>query len=267
MKSLESSTAVPSPLKEPVWAIKMESLSKTFILRRNHSPSLKSQFVGFFHKRYREERETLWALKDISLEIRRGEVFGFIGRNGSGKSTLLKIISGILEPSSGTIQVQLGARIGTMIELGVGFNPDLTGRENVYLNASLYGMSRSEVDDIFPAVVEFSELERFIDTPLRNYSSGMSARLGFSSAIFINPDILLIDEVLSVGDEAFQKKSAEKMSQIHRSGKTILFVSHSAAAMEEYCDRICLLDQGRVLAVGKPSEVLKEYHKMTGVGV
>jgi len=217
------------------------NVSKAFTIRHNKADSLKSKVIGFFHKRYREQRETLWALKDVSLNISPGEAFGLVGRNGSGKSTLLKVIAGIYPPTRGKVQLPNGARMGTMIELGVGFHPELTGKENVFLGASIHGLSRKEIDAIYKAVVDFSELDEFMDTPVKNYSSGMHARLGFALAVNLNPDVLLVDEVLAVGDEAFQQKCTDQINKFRAQGKTIIFVSHSAQDVKKICDRACCL--------------------------
>ena len=206
--------------------IEITNVSKAFIIRHNRNNSLKSQVIGIFHKRFREERETLWALKGVTFEIRPGEALGVIGRNGSGKSTLLKIIAGIYPPTSGQVRLS-NARVGTMIELGVGFHPELTGEENIYLGASIYGLNRKEIDKIYPEVVAFSELHSFMDTSVKNYSSGMQARLGFALAVNLDPNILLVDEILAVGDEAFQRKCMARMEQFRSAGKTIVFVSHA----------------------------------------
>jgi ABC-2 type transport system ATP-binding protein/lipopolysaccharide transport system ATP-binding protein len=203
--------------------IEIAEVSKSFILRHNRTNSLKTKFVGIFHKRYREQRETLWALRDVSLKISPGQTFGLIGRNGSGKSTLLKIIAGIYPPTHGRVRLPKGAKVGTMIELGVGFHPELTGRENIFLGASIYGLRRSEIEDIYDAVVNFSELKEFMDTPVKNYSSGMYARLGFALAVQLNPDVLLVDEVLAVGDEPFQAKCKKRMDEFRAQGKTVVF--------------------------------------------
>lgn len=237
-------------------------VSKQFVLRHNRSDSLKSRVVGLFHKRYREVREVFWALRDVSFQIGRGETVGLIGRNGSGKSTLLKILAGILRPSSGWVSIEERARIGTMIELGVGFNPELTGRENVYLNASLHGLQKREIEAIYSDVVKFSELEHFMDIPLKNYSSGMQMRLGFGVVAYLNPELLLIDEVLAVGDEEFQGKCMRKIHEFKGKGTTIVIVSHSLDVIESLCERACLLDNGRVLALGSASEVCREYHRL-----
>jgi len=244
-------------------AIEITNVSKAFVIRHNRNNSLKSQVVGIFHKRFREERETLWALKGVTLDIRVGEALGLIGRNGSGKSTLLKVIAGIYSPSSGKVRLS-NPRVGTMIELGVGFHPELTGQENVFLGASIYGLSRKEVDKIYPKVVAFSELESFMDTSLKNYSSGMQARLGFALAVNLDPDILLVDEILAVGDEAFQRKCKARMEQFRNAGKTIVFVSHSLDDVKKICDRACVLDFGSVIFLGKTDEAVDRYHRLLG---
>jgi ABC-type polysaccharide/polyol phosphate transport system ATPase subunit len=244
-------------------AIEITNVSKAFIIRHNRSNSLKSQVIGIFHKRFREERETLWALKEVTLEIRPGETFGLIGRNGSGKSTLLKIIAGIYPPTAGNVRLS-NARVGTMIELGVGFHPELTGEENIYLGASIYGLSRKEIENIYSRVVAFSELDGFMDTAVKNYSSGMQARLGFALAVNLDPDILLVDEILAVGDEAFQRKCMARMEQFRSAGKTIVFVSHNPEDVKRICDRACVLDFGSVIFLGKTDEAVERYHGLLG---
>jgi ABC-type polysaccharide/polyol phosphate transport system ATPase subunit len=238
------------------------NVSKAFIIRHNKADSLKSKVIGTFYKRYREQQEVLWALKGITVEIRSGETFGLVGRNGSGKSTLLKIIAGIYRPSGGEVRVALNARIGTMIELGVGFNPELTGKENVFLGGSIYGLTRREIDEKYQAIVDFSELAVFMDTPIKNYSSGMQARLGFALATSLDPEILLLDEVLAVGDEAFQRKCMDRIDRFRARKKTIVFVSHSADAIRQICDRACLLDAGALLFSGTAAEALERYRAL-----
>jgi lipopolysaccharide transport system ATP-binding protein len=198
-----------------------------------------------------------WALNDISLEIRQGEKVGVIGHNGAGKSTMLKHLAGIMVPTKGKIDVN--GRLSALIEVGAGFHQDLTGRENVFLNGVILGMSRTEVARKFDEIVEFSGLAEFIDTPVKRYSSGMYARLGFSVAAHLDPDILIIDEVLSVGDFVFQQKSLEKMRSIARSGATIIFVSHNLKAVSDLCKRVMLLDAGKVVADGSSAEVIQTY--------
>ena len=242
--------------------IQILNVSKAFSIRHNKADSLKSKFIGFFYNRYREEKETLWALRDVSLSISPGEAFGLIGRNGSGKSTLLKVIAGIYPPTKGKVELPNGSRMGTMIELGVGFHPELTGRENIFLGASIHGLSRKEIDGIYKDVVNFSELDDFMDTPVKNYSSGMHARLGFALAINLNPDVLLVDEVLAVGDEPFQHRCKEQIDKFRAQGKTIIFVSHSAQDVKNICDRACVLDHGRLMFLGKPAEAIERYHQL-----
>ena len=200
------------------------------------------------------------ALEDISFEVEKGETFGIIGENGSGKSTLLGIIAGISKPTSGEVKVH--GSVATLIELGAGFHGDLSGRENIYLNGSILGFSRKEMDKKYKAIVEFSELEKFINMPVKYYSSGMYVRLGFAIAVTVEPDILLIDEVLSVGDEHFQKKCLRRIEDFQRKGKTILFVSHALSLVEELCDRVILLEKGHIKGEGRPKSVLKVYRKM-----
>jgi ABC-type polysaccharide/polyol phosphate transport system ATPase subunit len=185
---------------------------------------------------------------------------GLVGRNGSGKSTLLKLIAGIHRPSSGRVLVRRGAKIGTMIELGVGFHPELTGRENVYLNASVYGLSRPAVDRIFDSVVDYSEIEQFIDEPIKNYSSGMVVRLAFAVAAHLDPEVLLLDEIFAVGDEAFQEKCRGTMGRFVKEGRTIVFVSHSAQTVEQICSRVCVLSSGRKVFDGPTEQGLAFYH-------
>lgn len=238
-------------------AIELHNVWKRFVIRHNRADSLKVKFIGLFNKKYREHREDFWALSDINLSVRRGEALGLIGPNGSGKSTLLRLIARTLYPTRGEIIVR--GKVAPMIEIGVGFQGELTGQENIYLNASLYGLTRREVDRIYGEIVDFSELGDFIDVPVKNYSSGMYARLGFSIAVHLDPDILLIDEVLSVGDERFQKKCLERMLEFRRSGKTIVFVSHNAAAIQQLCDRACLLSHGEIKGIGDITTVLELY--------
>jgi ABC-type polysaccharide/polyol phosphate transport system ATPase subunit len=242
--------------------IQVINVSKTFTIRHNRTDSLKSKVIGTFHKRYREQRETLMALRDVNLTVSPGEAFGLVGRNGSGKSTLLRLIAGIYRPTQGKILIPADARVGTMIELGVGFHPELTGRENIFLSASIYGLSRREIEEIYASVVGFSELDSFIDTPIKNYSSGMQARLGFALAVNLSPDILLLDEVLAVGDEAFQRKCMEQIDRCRAQGKTIVFVSHSSEAVKTICDRACLLDNGVPLFTGSAGETIQRYHAL-----
>jgi len=198
-----------------------------------------------------------WALQDVTFEVRRGEAFGIIGSNGAGKSTILKLITSIMRPTRGTVQVN--GRLSALIEVSAGFHPDLTGRENIYLNGTILGMTRAEIRQRFDAIVAFSELEDFLDTPVKRYSSGMFARLGFSVAAHVEPEILIVDEVLSVGDYLFQQKCIERMNQIMAGDATIIFVSHNLRAVAGLCARSLLLDHGRVLQIGPSNETIKTY--------
>jgi len=198
-----------------------------------------------------------WALKDVSFEVYKGEVLGIIGRNGSGKSTLLKVISGILKPTIGRVITE--GTIAPMLELGSGFDPDLTGRENVFLNGAILGYSKNFLEEKFHEILDFSELGEFIDIPIRNYSSGMMMRLAFSTATLINPEILIVDEILAVGDENFQRKSQARMKEMMSGGTTVLLVTHSLPQIREMCDRVIWLDAGKVRMVGEAQEVCDAY--------
>jgi ABC-type polysaccharide/polyol phosphate transport system ATPase subunit len=243
-------------------AIDAQQVSKRFVLHHNRDASLKVRFLGLLHKRQREVREDFWALRDVSLSIARGESLALVGRNGSGKSTFLKLVAGIHRPTSGRLLLGASARVGSMIELGTGFHPDLSGTENVYLNASIHGLTRAQIDDIYPRVVEYSGLDHFMDVPLKNFSSGMHMRLGFAIVANLNPDILLLDEIFAVGDEDFQKQCMKTMEQFAAEGRTLLFVSHAAASVRAICRRVCLLDHGRLLFDGGVEEGLAEYQSL-----
>jgi len=240
---------------EPI--IVFDHVSKTFDLHRSRSRSFQEVLVNFGRRRQTRIHDDLHALQDVSFIIERGETVGFIGANGAGKSTLLKLIARILEPDAGTVTVN--GRVGALLELGAGFHPDLTGRENVYLNASIMGLSRREVDRRFDEIVAFSELERFIDVPVKHYSSGMYVRLGFAVAVNMEPEILLVDEVLAVGDAAFQRKCFERIDRMRADGITLLFVSHSADAVRKHCSRVIWLDHGAMKADGTAEAVVQRY--------
>lgn len=201
--------------------------------------------------------EEIWALRDVSFEVRTGEVVGIIGRNGAGKSTLLKVLSRITQPTLGFAEVQ--GRVGALLEVGTGFHPELTGRENIFLNGSLLGMTRSQIRRQFDEIVSFAELERFIDTPVKHYSSGMYMRLAFSVAAHLEPEVLVIDEVLAVGDSEFQKKCLGRMDEVSREGRTVLFVSHNMNAIQRLCTRCVLLERGQVAAIGSTRDVVAKY--------
>jgi lipopolysaccharide transport system ATP-binding protein len=206
--------------------------------------------------------QTLWALKNLSFEVKQGEVVGIIGRNGAGKSTLLKILSRITEPTEGEARVY--GRVGSLLEVGTGFHPELTGRENIYLNGAILGMRRAEIARKFDEMVAFAEIEKFIDTPVKRYSSGMYVRLAFAVAAHLEPEILVVDEVLAVGDASFQRKCLGKMEDVARGGRTVLFVSHNMAAIENLCQRGVVLDQGRVEFIGSQTEAIAGYLKKLG---
>jgi ABC-type polysaccharide/polyol phosphate transport system ATPase subunit len=235
--------------------IRARGLGRLFKIRLAQSRSLKETILRRELPRTRE----LWALRDVDLDIHRGETFGIVGPNGSGKSTLLKLIARIFAPSTGRLEV--AGRVGSLIEIGAGFHPEFTGVENVYLNAAIYGLKRNYVDEHLDEIIGFAELEQFKDVPVRTYSSGMYMRLGFSVAMHIQPDVLLLDEVLAVGDEAFQQKCFGRIGDFKRAGGTIVFVSHDPSAVERLCDRAIMLDHGRVLEEGTADEVVRAYHR------
>lgn len=238
--------------------IQFEHVSKRFALQRETGTTLLQALLGRVRKQPAvDDEQAFWALRDASFSIEAGETVGIIGANGGGKSTTLKLISRVLEPTSGRVSVR--GRIGALLELGAGFHPDLTGRENIYLNGSLLGLSRAEIDRHFDEIVAFAELERFIDVPVKHYSSGMYVRLGFAVAVHINPEILLVDEVLAVGDATFQRKSLERILELKRNGTTIVFVSHSAELVRSLCQRAIWLDEGRVVADDLADVVLTRY--------
>lgn len=230
---------------------RVESVSKRFIMHKEKT--LKERVLNF--KNARSNREDFWALRDIDLEIHAGTTVGLVGHNGSGKSTLLKILGGIIEPTTG--RVFRKGRIAPLLELGAGFHPDLSGRENIYLNAAILGLTKAETDRHFDSIVDFSGIESFIDTQVKFYSSGMYVRLAFSIAVHVDPDFLLVDEVLAVGDQPFQQKCMAKISEFQRDGRTIAFVSHSAAQISSLCDRVVVLEKGVILHNGDTDEGLR----------
>lgn len=235
--------------------IKVQGVSKIFKLPHEKTNTIKSSIIhmGKRDKGYEEQL----ALEDISFEVKSGEFFGIVGRNGSGKSTLLKMLAGIYVPTKGNIEVN--GNLTPFIELGVGFSPELTGRENVYLNGSLLGFNRKEMALMYDDIVEFAELERFMDQKLKNYSSGMQVRLAFSIAIQAKSEILLIDEVLAVGDVSFQEKCFQVFKTIKQSNRTVVFVSHDLSSVQEFCDRVALIDQGMLIGVGEPEDMILKY--------
>lgn len=242
--------------------IEIDQVSMRFNLGIERGFSLKQGFVDLFNKEKRkkkkENKNTFWALKDISVTINEGEVVGFIGANGAGKSTLLKIVAGVMKPTKGKVLAY--GNICPMIELGAGFDPQLTARENIYLNGAVMGYSKELIDSKFNEIVEFSELENFLDVPVQNFSSGMSARLAFSIATIVEPEILIVDEILSVGDIAFQRKSEEKMLSMINGGTTVLYVSHSIEAIKKLCDKVVWIEQGAIQKIGG-KEICDEYFK------
>lgn len=236
--------------------IEVSHISMGFKMDMNKVSSLKEWVVTWL--KGQSNYQTFWALKDVSFEVNKGEVVGIIGRNGSGKSTLLKIISGLFRPSEGKISVK--GRIVPMLELGSGFDPELTGRENVFLNGAILGYTEAFLKEQFDDILEFSELGEFIDMPLKTYSSGMMMRLAFSVATIVQPEILIVDEILAVGDEAFQRKSRAKMLELMGGGTTVLYVSHSLDQIRELCNRVIWLDHGKVVMQGEAPEVCDAYH-------
>lgn len=240
--------------------IKADNVSVKYMMTYDRVKSIKEYLVQLLNGKI--QYEEFWALKDISFEVRRGEVLGIIGHNGAGKSTLLKVISGILKPTSGTMQVN--GVVVPMLELGSGFDFDLTGRENVFLNGSILGYSEKFLKEKYDEIVEFSELGQFIDVPLRNYSSGMVMRLAFSIATVVQPDILIVDEILAVGDADFQEKSKKRMLDLMGGGTTVLFVSHSLDQIREMCDKVIWLDHGEMKMSGDMQEVCDVYAGILG---
>lgn len=241
-------------------AIKVSKLSKTFKLPHEKHTSLKGLFLNSFRRKSYEIQE---ALKDITFEVKKGEFFGIVGKNGSGKSTLLKCLAGVYMPSSGHIQID--GRLVPFIELGVGFNPNLSGRDNVFLNGALLGFNRKQMQEMYDDIVEFAELEQFMDQKLKNYSSGMQVRLAFSIAIRAKGDILLLDEVLAVGDSAFQRKCLDYFKEVKKTGKTVILVSHSMPTIEEFCDRALMLEDAKIVSIGSPMKISAEYEMANSV--
>ncbi len=247
--------------------VKADGVSMRFNLGIEKNFSIKQGFVDLFNPKKRAERKEnrkrneFWALKDVSFEIETGEVVGFIGSNGAGKSTLLKIVAGVMKPTVG--QVEIHGNVCPMIELGAGFDAQLSAKENVYLNGSILGYSKEFLDSKFDEIIDFSELRDFLDVPVQNFSSGMVARLAFSIATIVDPEILIVDEILSVGDIAFQKKSIDKMMSMINGGTTVLFVSHSIEQIKTMCSRVIWLDHGVVRELGD-KEVCDDYQRFVG---
>jgi len=237
------------------YIIEVDNVSMRFNLSRDKIDSLKEYVVKFLKKQLFFEE--FWALTDVSFKVERGEVFGIIGLNGAGKSTLLKLIAGVLKPTKGTASVK--GSIAPLIELGAGFDLDLTARENIYMNGAILGRSRKYLNEIFENIIEFSELHNFIDVPIKNFSSGMVARLGFAIATVVKPEILIVDEILSVGDYKFQEKCNERINGMIKDGTTVLMVSHSITQITDMCSRALWLEHGRVIEVGSSNEVAEKF--------
>jgi lipopolysaccharide transport system ATP-binding protein len=247
--------------------VRIENVSKQFrigarepgydTLRESIIHALNAPFRRLRRQNGKPKNETIWALKDVSFNVAEGEVVGVIGRNGAGKSTLLKVLSRITEPTVG--RIRLYGRVASLLEVGTGFHPELTGRENIYLNGAILGMTKAEIDRKFDEIVDFAELEKFLDTPVKRYSSGMYMRLAFAVASHLEPEILLVDEVLAVGDAAFQKKCLGKMGEVAKQGRTVLFISHNMTAIRSLCGRAIWLDGGQVVGSGETGQVVLEY--------
>ena len=244
--------------------IDCQRVSKTFVLRTNRQYLLKDRVLAMFRPQLRENRQTLWALRNVSFTVERGETFGIIGPNGAGKTTLFRIVAGIFQPTDGNVQVR--GRMAPLLALGVAFNRELTGRENIYLSAALFGFTTREIRAVEGAIIEFSELGRFIDVPTKNYSAGMQLRLGFSIALEVHPDVFLIDEVLAVGDEHFRHKCLGRLGEERQAGRTFLVATHNLEFVEETCDRAALLVEGQTAALGAAKEVVRCYRELLAVG-
>jgi ABC-2 type transport system ATP-binding protein/lipopolysaccharide transport system ATP-binding protein len=237
-----------------VGSIRVEGVSKKFRLERNRPSSIKEAMLRIGKK---SDVDDFWVLRDIDLEIEPGSFFGLIGHNGSGKSTLLRLMAGIHRPTTGTIESE--GRLSALLELGSGFHPDLTGRENVYLNGAMLGLSRKQMAASMDQIIDFSGIGDFIDEPVKIYSSGMYVRLGFAVAVNVDPELLLVDEVIAVGDEQFQRRCMEHMNKLRAGGTTIVLVSHNTDLMADLCDRLGWLDHGRMMQVGEPAAVVEAY--------
>lgn len=241
------------------YAIKVEHLTKTFKLFHEKRETLFEHFSGWLNKK--KFYEDLFVLKDITFNINHGETFGIIGKNGMGKTTLLRILAGIYKPNSGKLQID--GIVTPFLSLGVGFHPDLTAKTNVIQYGILLGFSKKKITEMLPQIMEFAELEKFMDTTLKNFSSGMLARLAFSTAIQVDPDILLIDEILSVGDLSFQQKSFDAIMSFKKRGKSIILVTHDLNSVSQYCDRAMLLNKGIIEEIGDPQKVIEKYQKLS----
>lgn len=237
----------------------LKNVSMKFNLGVEKDNSLKMIFINLFTPRKKKKKDYFWALKDIDFRINKGDVVGIIGANGAGKSTLLKVVSGVYKPTTGTVEVN--GKISPMIELGAGFDPELTARENIYLNGAILGYSKEFLEQKFDDIVEFSELKDFLDVPIKNFSSGMVAKLAFSISTIVDPEVLIVDEILSVGDIKFQEKSKNKMMSMIEGGTTVLYVSHSIDSIKELCSKVIWLDHGKIIKMGNAKEICDEYYK------
>ena len=239
--------------------IKIENVGMKFNLGIEKDNSLKMTFIRLFDKRKRIKKSDFWALKNVTFEVEKGDVVGLIGSNGAGRSTLLKVVSGVMKPTEGKVEVD--GVISPMIELGAGFDGDLTARENIYLNGAILGYSKEFLDSKFDEIVEFSELKEFLDVPVKNFSSGMVAKLAFSISTIVDPEILIVDEILSVGDIKFQEKSKNKMMSMINGGTTVLYVSHSLDSIRELCNKVVWLEHGKVVMAGETNKVCDAYYE------
>ena len=239
--------------------IRIKNVSMKFNMDIEKDFSMKQAFINFFTKKKKKKTEYFWALKNVTFSVNKGDVVGLIGSNGAGKSTLLKVVSGVMKPTSGKVEVD--GVISPMIELGAGFDQNLTARENIYLNGAILGYSKKFLDSKFDEIVEFSELKDFLDFPVKNFSSGMTAKLAFSIATIVDPEILIVDEILSVGDLRFQEKSKNKMMEMIKGGTTVLYVSHSLESIKDLCNKVVWLDHGQVVKMGDTKEICDEYYK------
>lgn len=239
--------------------IRVKNVGMKFNLGIEKDNSLKMMFIRLFDKRKRVKKSDFWALKDVTFSVNKGDVVGLIGSNGAGKSTLLKVVSGVMKPTEGTVEVD--GVISPMIELGAGFDGDLTARENIYLNGAILGYSKDFLDEKFDEIVEFSELKDFLDVPVKNFSSGMVAKLAFSISTVVDPEILIVDEILSVGDIKFQEKSKNKMMSMIKGGTTVLYVSHSLGSIKELCNKVIWLEHGKIVMMGNTKKVCDAYYK------
>lgn len=237
----------------------LKNVSMKFNLGVEKDNSLKMIFINLFTPKKKKKKDYFWALKDIDFRINKGDVVGIIGANGAGKSTLLKVVSGVYKPTTGTVEVN--GKISPMIELGAGFDGELTARENIYLNGAILGYSKEFLEQKFDEIVEFSELKDFLDVPVKNFSSGMVAKLAFSISTIVDPEVLIVDEILSVGDIKFQEKSKNKMMSMIEGGTTVLYVSHSIDSIKELCSKVIWLDHGKIVKMGDTKENCDEYYK------